>query len=441
MINLTINETVTELNLAVNAEGEIQLAVENIQRIALSVNENTTIIEGVQGEAGAVGPQGPAGPQGERGLQGIQGVQGPAGPAGQNGADGAQGIQGPQGLKGDTGNTGAQGPQGVQGVAGPQGPKGDKGDTGDTGPAGPQGATGATGATGAQGPIGLTGPQGPQGEQGIQGIQGPQGAQGVAGSNNWADITNKPSTFDPSSHTHAIADVTGLQAAIDAKDDKPSRSQMLTVETDFFATTTPFAQGLLGAAISSGTIIQIASELNHMGIVELRDSTTANGGYRIMTDVLAFRLQGGEKFVCVFQMRGARSTAVCRLGFIDSTSATIPVDGAFFDIVGNGTTLTATGKCRNNNTETATGTTFAPALNTWYTAIIEVNSAANSVNFSIFAENGTNLFTSNVTTNIPTAAGRETGAGVYVGESTTDAAAGIIRLDYLRIESGKTLVR
>jgi hypothetical protein len=33
----------------------------------------------------------------------------------------------------------------------------------------------------------------------------------------WADITGKPATFAPSAHTHVVADVTGLQAALDGK--------------------------------------------------------------------------------------------------------------------------------------------------------------------------------------------------------------------------------
>jgi hypothetical protein len=33
----------------------------------------------------------------------------------------------------------------------------------------------------------------------------------------WADITGKPATFAPSAHSHVFADVTGLQAALDAK--------------------------------------------------------------------------------------------------------------------------------------------------------------------------------------------------------------------------------
>lgn len=251
----------------------------------------------------------------------------------------------------------------------------------------------------------------------------------VSGSAAWGSITGN------------LADQSDLQAILESKAPNPSRSSMIILETDFLTTTSPFSQGLTGAAVSSGTIVQIAAEPNHPGIVELRDATTANGGYRILTDVLAFRLSGGEKFVGVFQMRGVRSTAVCRLGYQDQTSATAPVDGVYIDIVGNGTTLTATGRCRNNNTETATGTTFAPATNTWYACIIELNSDATSATFTIYNESGVEQWTQTVTTNIPTASGRETGAGIYVGESTTDAAAGIIRMDYLRIEKNKTLIR
>ena len=36
----------------------------------------------------------------------------------------------------------------------------------------------------------------------------------------WGDVSGKPSTFTPATHTHAIADVTGLQAALDALSDR-----------------------------------------------------------------------------------------------------------------------------------------------------------------------------------------------------------------------------
>jgi hypothetical protein len=95
---------------------------------------------------------------------------------------------------GDVGPEGAEGPSGPQGATGPQGL---------TGPQGPIGATGPQGTSGAQGPtgpIGLTGPAGPQGAQGLQGDPGPS---------DWNAIPNKPSTFPPSSHSHAFADITG----------------------------------------------------------------------------------------------------------------------------------------------------------------------------------------------------------------------------------------
>ncbi|CAB4140445.1 Phage tail repeat like [uncultured Caudovirales phage] len=40
---------------------------------------------------------------------------------------------------------------------------------------------------------------------------------GGGGTVDWADVTGKPSTFPPSSHSHVIADVTGLQTALDGK--------------------------------------------------------------------------------------------------------------------------------------------------------------------------------------------------------------------------------
>lgn len=40
---------------------------------------------------------------------------------------------------------------------------------------------------------------------------------GSAGVSSWNDLTDKPATFPPATHTHAIADTTGLQTALDGK--------------------------------------------------------------------------------------------------------------------------------------------------------------------------------------------------------------------------------
>lgn len=201
--------------------------------------------QGSTGPQGSIGPQGPIGPEGPEGPQGPQGLIGPEGPEGPQGEDstvpGPQGPQGPIGLTGPQGNAGPQGIQGPQGNTGPQGPIGPEGPEGPEGPAstvpgptGPQGPIGLTGPqgpegaastvpgpTGPQGPIGLTGPEGPEGPQGEEGPQGPigltgpqgpigpegpEGPQGPAGSgggvSSWNDLTDKPSTFPPSTHNH-----------------------------------------------------------------------------------------------------------------------------------------------------------------------------------------------------------------------------------------------
>ena len=88
---------------------------------------------------------------------------------------------------------------------------------GPQGPQGPAGATGPAGADGPAGPQGAAGPQGPTGPAGADGPAGPQGPEGPPGTTDWNGITNKPASFPPAAHGHAIADVTGLQGALDAK--------------------------------------------------------------------------------------------------------------------------------------------------------------------------------------------------------------------------------
>lgn len=63
--------------------------------------------------------------------------------------------------------------------------------------------------TGPQGPIGPQGEQGLPGAKGDTGPAGPTGAAGPAGTTTWAGITDKPTTFAPSEHTHAWTEITG----------------------------------------------------------------------------------------------------------------------------------------------------------------------------------------------------------------------------------------
>lgn len=72
-----------------------------------------------------------------------------------------------------------------------------------------------------------------------------------AGSVAWDNVSGKPSTFSPSSHTHSIANVTGLQAALDGK--QASGSYAAASHTHTIANVTGLQAAIDGKAASSHT--------------------------------------------------------------------------------------------------------------------------------------------------------------------------------------------
>lgn len=210
--------------------------------------------QGIRGERGPEGPQGIQGPKGDafvyddftpvqlEGLKGPQGEQGPKGDTGEQGPQGQKGVDGTmtfedltieqkEELKGDRGERGPEGPQGPQGI---KGDKGDKGDTGDIGPKGDKGDKGDQGIQGPEGPKGDTGEIESLHSTHIEDALGylpvnptdltwdnlsnkPSTFTPSTHSHSWGTIADKPTTFTPSAHTHTIANVTGLQSAIDGK--------------------------------------------------------------------------------------------------------------------------------------------------------------------------------------------------------------------------------
>ena len=70
-----------------------------------------------------------------------------------------------------------------------------------------------------------------------------------------------------------------------------------------------------------------------------------------------------------------------------------------------------------------------------------MNAAGTLVTYTIYNEAGVQQWTDTVATNIPTGAGRDTSPCLIVAEGTTDAAADILRLDYVRWGTTRTLVR
>ncbi len=63
------------------------------------------------------------------------------------------------------------------------------------------------------------------------GATGPQGATGPAGTTTWAGITDKPSTFPPTSHQHVAADISDFTSAVIAAAPPTTNASLLTSGT------------------------------------------------------------------------------------------------------------------------------------------------------------------------------------------------------------------
>lgn len=324
---------------------------------------------------------------GERGAQGTQGIQGPKGDQGDPGPQGIQGIQGPQGLKGDKGDTGDQGPQGIQGI---QGVKGDKGDTGATGP---------------------------------------------AGTTSWAGITDKPSTFTPSAHSHAISEVTGLQSALDGKDTIYDPANGFEIHNDFFTASTLF--GLTNTVSGTGaTVTAVSSQAGRCGILNLTTGTTTTGRAALSSSGTAIRLDGG---VGVFQasinintLSNATERYQLVIGYLDTVTAAAQVDGCFVFYDESGTTNGGTASanwqyCASANSVRTTNASSVAVATGWVTVKVVVNSST-SAEFFI---NGVSLGT--ITTNIPNGASRDTGFGILIIKSAGTTAR-TIDCDYINVK-------
>jgi hypothetical protein len=245
---------------------------------------------------------------------------------------------------------------------------------------------------------------------------------------------------DIPAHTHDYAASNHLHTGVYAP--VTSKTRAVIIESDCCSANIAGIPGLLGAAQSSGTSSGEVGNANHPGVINLLDSTTGNGGYRYMTDTSAFLIAGGENSVFVFKPRGVRAGESFRLGFQDSTAIqTQPTDGVWFQYTANGTTGTILGRCKNNAGPTDTNTSYNTTVNTWYVGTIDINAVASLVTFTIYDAAGAVLWTNTVSGNIPKAAGRECGWGMIAGETSTDAAAIILSMDYLRLEIVRDLVR
>lgn len=201
--------------------------------------------------------------------------------------------------------------------------------------------------------------------------------------------------------------------------------------------TTSFAP-FLGTAISSGTLAAANAGIvtrNHPGVVKLRSSTTANSGYLISSSSTSILIGGGEIYECVVNF-ATLTNITHRFGLHDCTTSADAVDGAYFEILSTGVFA----KTSSNSIRTTSTSLFTPATATWYRFKFLVNSAATQVDFYVYNDSGTLLGSTSITTNIPTAAGRETAISIISTNSGTTAT-DLSHLDYLAFSYATPLIR
>lgn len=213
--------------------------------------------------------------------------------------------------------------------------------------------------------------------------------------------------------------------------------------TDFW-TTGPAWGDFYGAAISSGTIGSQAPEVNHPNLINIRDSTTANGGYRIYTDTTGINLTAGTYGCIIFKPATATTQWTVRLGFHDATTVTAPVDGCFFQMVDNAAIAPI---CRNNSVQRTNATAnIVPSTSTWYKGCINITGTVNGANNADFYVYNSTLGNTaligrwNVSGAVPST-GNYLGFGAIATQNTTAAAQTLVILDAMWMYYNNTVIR
>lgn len=211
---------------------------------------------------------------------------------------------------------------------------------------------------------------------------------------------------------------------------------------DFVNITTAANNGPFGLNTSNGGSGSTPAMLNPpdasaVGVYQLPTGSTTTGRCGVTSSPIALRFGAlAQSLTIRFQLPtlldGTESGAIY-IGFIDSMTAA-PTDGAY--VYWDNTQTNFRYRTRNNSTETDVDSGLAPVAGTWYTATISANAAGTAVVFTIEANNtranpitGANAQT--LTTNIPTASGRDTGFGVNIIKSAGTTSR-LLYADYIR---------
>lgn len=206
-----------------------------------------------------------------------------------------------------------------------------------------------------------------------------------------------------------------------------------TYTNDFMGVTTDgnltFAVTGSGAANSATAVSSVAGR---PGVMQHTTGTTATGSARAVSTGVDGILLGNdtnwrfEAGARILTLSSSVERFTYRTGFLDSGTSS-PVDGCFYRYSDNLASGNWQGVCRANNTESACDTGVAVVAGTWYRLTLQVNSAGTSVDFMT---DGTSRC--QITTNIPTGAGRGTAFGSSIIKSVGTTAR-TAALDYLYV--------
>jgi len=257
------------------------------------------------------------------------------------------------------------------------------------------------------------------------------------------DSHNVPSVAPGADGNVLTSDGTGWVSEEPSGDSYPSASSFAAIECDFIAMGSSTAdRGTFSpwniAPRQLGTIVKVAGTLHHPGIVEFHCPATNVSGLGITTTLSndnGLLISGTETTEFVFKVPVTANTAI-RLGFQDKYYSAAVVNGAYVYI----STTTVSGICTGSSSSTATSSDYTLTQDTWYRAKVVVNSDATQVDFFLYSEAGSELWTDNVTTNIPTTAGQETAHGA-VAWTTTTTAHTLMYLDYMNLYMTRALTR
>jgi len=163
---------------------------------------------------------------------------------------------------------------------------------------------------------------------------------------------------------------------------------------------------LSGSAILTGTMVPVAGEKGHLGVIKYVSSASGYSGYSVATALNSVLIQGGEEATFIFKTPANIATVYRNMGWFNQ-SAVLPQNSIVLRISGP----YLLGYVSKGGTTSQSATRYDLVANTWYKAIIKINADATTITFTLYSDTGVKLWTDTVSTNIPKVTGEELGFG------------------------------